>query len=300
MQRRDILRGLAALPFVQLLTANAWGKTPPEQKRNRSDGSCDPTQDPQCVNPGTLNVIFHGPFCFIRYKDHIEAFTRGAMGHVYGVGTWQKEYYMGKGIYYLTGVTSQASVSMDVTDKNALIFPQGYITDIDPQGLAYCKVVIPTPQRIEPLGLFKPHSKMNIFVGTNAKLAQTIETFGSSHVFTYPNVQNTSDNPLGLSSTDWKPEPNSLNAINLHIFATSIFQLDLDHTPSTFHNSMQMLFGSAIEMNPGAVGAQFDYIDPKPYPGVTAEEQLPLHLILKSKKLIPPRICDAASAFVTV
>jgi len=115
----------------------------------------------------TLNIIFHGPFCFVRYDDRIEALAPGAMGHVYGVGTFRKEYSMGKGVYYLTGVTNQ-QLMQDVGKTTALIFPKGIITYVDPQNVAYCKVVIPTPAKIGALGQIKPPDRPDLFIGTNA------------------------------------------------------------------------------------------------------------------------------------
>ena len=72
-------------------------KTDASQVTQSNMRSCelDPERD------YTLNLIFHGPFCFIRYDDHIEAITPAAMGHVYGIGTFRKEYSMSSGVYYL-------------------------------------------------------------------------------------------------------------------------------------------------------------------------------------------------------
>jgi hypothetical protein len=264
-------------------------------ERSNIPSKVEPMDPPKAY---ILNIIFHGPFCFIRYDDHIEALTPAAMGHVYGVGTFRKEYSMSNGAYYLIGVDNQ-TLTQDVNNKTALIFPKGIIKDIDPQNVAYCKVVIPTSAKIAPLGLFKPPQQPPMFVGTNAVYGNGVEKFGSCHVFTYYNVYK---DKVSLSETLWYPEPIG-DYINLHIFATSVFQLEMNHSVQTFHDAMGMLSNSYIEINPGVIPQEFKYINPDdtPWPGVDKNEQLPLHLIiLPGTPLIPPRICDAASAFVTV
>ena len=245
----------------------------------------------------TLNIIFHGPFCFIRYDDHIAALTPAAMGHVYGAGTFGKEYSMSKGVYYLIGVDNQ-TLTQDVDNTTALIFPKDIIKYVDPQNVAYCKVVIPTPAKIAPLGLITPPDEPDMFVGTNAVYGNSIEQFGSCHVFTYYKVDK---DELNLSYTFWEPEPIG-DYINLHVFATNVFQLELNHSLHTFNDAMGMLSNSNIEINPGVVPGDFEPIKPtaNSWPGVSIAEQLPLHLIIfQDTPLIPPRVCDAPSAFVT-
>jgi len=303
-QRRDVLRGLGSLALLSMASCfkgSTDDKPVVPAEPAQLAGSCPGPGDGPEAPDGTLNVIFHGPFCFVLYPDHLEAITPAAAGHVYGAGTWRKEYFMAKGVYYLRGVANQ---KLQATREDAKIkFASELVQNIDPQSASYCKLILPVPSAITPLGLFVPPANPKLFVGKNADDANKISTLGTVHSCTYYKVEKKN---LELSESVWYPEVNCLKSINLHIIATSVFQLDMDHSVRTFHSLVEMLPGLSIDMNRAAAALDFEYKDPdcSKWPGILRDEQLPLHSTLSLEKpicnkLVPPRICDAPSAFVT-
>jgi hypothetical protein len=90
--RRDLLKGLAAVPLVSALDHSAQALT--SQARN-------PTPD--------LCIWFHGLFAFVIKQDHIAVLTPKIHGHSYLAGLWKQEQELKEGEWYrLLGVTDRA------------------------------------------------------------------------------------------------------------------------------------------------------------------------------------------------
>jgi len=293
LKRRQVLQGLAAVSVASLYGCN---------DTDTGDGAVAPS--------GTLNVLFHGPFIFVLYSDKVEAIMPEVAGHVYGAGTWRKEYALQKypmrspSDYVLNGLPYQNSGSSYEDLK--IKFDRSAIKDIDPAVKRYCKIVLkPRPAKIVPMGWFSPKVPGKLFLGNDAGDPNKVKTLGSSHACVYHSVTGTPS----LTGTDWKAEKNNLNATNLHIIATPVLQLDMQHPIISFDTVMQMLQPLQVALNPEEVKKEFAFTDPActRLEGVFREEQAPLRAPLDPKipdcsevHLIPPQICDAPSVFVNV
>lgn len=281
LSRRDVFRALAAVGVSSLV-------------------GCKDTGDGPLANANTLNIIFHGPFIFLSYPDKVEVIAADVGGHVYGVGNWKKEYVMPKMDYILEGLTNQTWISSNEDKKIKFANPSVDLSK------CYCKIVLkPGPAKIVPLGWFALPPRVNLFSGADSPGPNQVRVLASSHACVYYSVPKPK-----LSNTYWTPEPNSLGATNLHFIATPFIQMDMNHPVDSFAKLAEMLPTVKLSLDKGALNNDFDFKDPScsRLEGMFREEQAPLRAPLSTNiescdeghHLIPPRICDAPSLFVTI
>jgi hypothetical protein len=243
-----------------------------------------------------LNVIFHGPFLFIFYERRVEAVTPYMNEHLCGAGEWLDEIACYQGAYYLTGVVPGKTAPSIEARSHAKVKAQD--CDIDLGASPNCRFVLPFPFQMKPLGLMNI-TNQTVFVGDYAKHI-TAKELGRVHVLSYPLDPEATPQ---LENLAWVPKfsPYYPFAINLHVYAESVFRRDPDHPVRDFQKALTMLPKLSL-----GLGRPFpDLKTPDPLPngdlGITREEQGGLRGLPPKppKKFKPPLLCDAPSLVVT-
>lgn len=300
--RRGMLKGIAALPIATV--APKWSAG--EDKKANCDGPH--------VSGSILNVLFHGPFVFVQRESNgnVEAMMPVVDRHSYGAGTWQEERALDWGTYRLSGIQDQITLQT-LTEHESVQIPSELI-DIDPDGERYCTFILPKPQITQSLGIFKaqaakpgaPTLGQQLFTGRHVAHVQKVESLGTVHAFVYSLAS--SDVPK-MEGMNWpSTQPNSLGAINLHIFATSVFEFEDDataykHSRRAFRRTVELIPGLSLGLKPMGLNVEYQSPSATPLPGVLGEEQGRLRQSDKcgkgKNKGLPPALCDTPSVFVT-
>lgn len=254
-----------------------------------------------------FNVIFHGPFIFAIYPNRVEVLAAEIEEHIFGAGTYQKERPCAPGTYSVIGIKSAQSSLGKVDPDRHLVLDAGK-TEFQIAPKSYYRFVLPPPSFLIPLGLLSPkYSKDKVvFIGKNAGAVTNPTKFGSAHALSYnlsgkdKDGHPVTDQPE-LEIMQWAPEiqkVGDVQAINLHIFAESPYQLDLLHPTGDFTTLVAYLAGLSL-----GIQRPFPEIISEPNTdavkyGINNDEQSGLRGP-RYTPLFPPRICDSPSLMVT-
>jgi hypothetical protein len=248
-----------------------------------------------------LNVIFHGPFIFLYYKDKdvVEVVTVSNEEHVVGAGNWLDERVVSNcGVYYLMGVHAQKVVAKEPkSDCHAVI--KGSDVTLDLGSAPTYRFVLPKPSYTEALAPFRADRK-RMFAGADVDKVSQCTSLGTAHVLSY---ELGPDDAPQLDGVQWLPTArhDSPLTVNLHIYTEAPFRLDPDHPVRDFGKQMKLFPGLSLGL--ARPLPKFDFVDPDDRKdlGLLREEQgglrgLPPKNHLDSR---PPVLCDAASLVVT-
>jgi hypothetical protein len=198
-----------------------------------------------------LNVIFHGPFIFVKYDDHIEALTPYIDGHDIGAGTWQMEQPCDADTYTLSGISPQECEWQPPDPSTHVILdPNNFKNLVIPTHADY-KFKLPLPCSMTALGLIKPDGALS-----SASSDITIPPqWGSAHVFSYIMDENDKPKLVPGNSTSkfewiagWKQVTFDSRAINLHIFSESALDMGVSHVVDVC-NTFSGMVGLALTLN---------------------------------------------------
>jgi hypothetical protein len=248
-----------------------------------------------------LNLIFHGPFIFLYYKekDVVEVVTVSNAEHVVGAGNWLDETAINNcGVYYLMGVHSQKVAAKEPKGDCHAVIKCSDVT-IDLGSVSSYRFVLPRPFYTEALAPFKA-DKNHMFVGADVDKVSECKSLGTAHVLSY---ELKPDDAPQLDGVQWLPTAShdSSSTVNLHIYTEAPFRLDPDHPVRDFGKQMKIFPGLSLAL--ARPLPKFDFVEPKDRKdlGLLRGEQgglrgLPPDVTTKSR---PPVLCDAASVVVT-
>jgi hypothetical protein len=204
-----------------------------------------------------LNLVFHGMFAFVFWRDRLEVLAPQEDDHVYKAGAWGRERRLREGhTYALRGVQPGASPP-PIDASGNLIVSRFTTIERDPDVLC-CSIQLALPDSMSGLRRVKLHPTQRLFAGaaigdatpTSVPLIQVL-------TFNVEDFSGVSLDPL----TTWTPKPGRLGSVNLHIWAESdsfFTEEEKDHPIRGFEQlirlfpglDLQLLYSTGVPMDP--------------------------------------------------
>jgi hypothetical protein len=258
MNRREAISGVLGIPLSVAL--------PPLGAAN-----CSLEEGVDTID--TLNVLFHGPFAFVLYPDHIRVLTPSEGDHDYKagnykpVGDWTLLKTFSAGTYSISGIKGNIDASGNAVMPNNrpdsatnVILPADHhdvkVTAIDPGRKHYATIILPFPRAYESLCL--DEVAMPIFKGGAATLANNPKMLPRTQALTYEVSHLQGLQILGLPAWKATASPSVPNVANLHFV---VLPKDLDgqdiHAKKAFGNEVKLFSGLNLNLDThGKIGEQ--------------------------------------------
>ncbi|HEV2388628.1 MAG TPA: hypothetical protein VGS20_15390 [Candidatus Acidoferrales bacterium] len=256
--RRDLLRGLAASSVFAVFRPLAGGATGWAQQTAAS-----PFQ--------RLNVLFHGMFVVDFGTDEVDVYAPNISEHGYLAGTWMQEANVAQGQdYRLSGVVTGPRPDLaSLNPKQNAIFKRQPVN----ASYSFCRYVLPFPDHVASLRLFKKIRGKNFFLGSPAPILQPSE-LPDILVFTYARPDPTS--VLECKPLTWTPVIED-GVVNLHVWALPAQAPGPNHSQQAFQQLSKLMGSSTLALNPVYASIRPPQPDLKPtVQGVSCQEELSL------------------------
>jgi hypothetical protein len=186
-----------------------------------------------------LNVIFHGMFAFVLWRDAVEVLAPEEEDHVYKAGSWGRERRLDNGQEYtLEGVRpGPAAPDLDPTEN---LIVSGLTHIVRDPNVLFCSFNLPLPQSINGLRRVTLQPDRPLFGGTVAREVSP-RRIPLVQVLTYQveDWKHVRLEPLPV----WAPSPSVAGIANLHIWAESdsfFTEAERDHPMHGFQQMMRL------------------------------------------------------------
>jgi hypothetical protein len=194
-----------------------------------------------------LNLIFHGMFAFVIWRDHIEVLAPEEEDHVYKAGAWGRERRLRQGgVYTLQGANPGAKRPA-LNPKENLVLSNLTQIERDPETLFF-SVILPFPESMTGLRRVKLDSTRRLFGGA-ASSTVSATSLPLVQVMTYAidDVTKLCFPPLPV----WLPKPDGHSFLNLHIWAESdsfFTDAERDHPIRGFERLTRLFPGLDLQL----------------------------------------------------
>ena len=192
-----------------------------------------------------LNVVFHGMFAFIFWRDRVEVLTPPEDDHVYKAGSWGRERRLREGgVYFLRGVTPGTRPTLDPSAN--LIVREVNRIERSPEAV-FCSFELPLPAGITGLRRLQVDPARRLVGGTAAAAMPASLPLVQVFTYSFADAAVISFDPLPV----WAPEPDPQGIVNLHVWAESdsVFtEAEHDHPLRGFERLMRIFPGLDLEL----------------------------------------------------
>lgn len=252
--RRELLRSMAAGSALGVWSALAH--------------AAPPFSDPFSGSPfQRLNIVFHGMTVIEFASDEVRVYLPLAPpDYAHLAGTWMQEVSLTRGSEYrLSGVMTGPRPELRMVDpeQNAVFHDR----KID-QRYSFCKLVLPFPDFVAPLRLFRKEHRKEFFDGTPKPILDPSEI---PQVLAFGYVRPDSTAPLELRPLAWTPVIEE-GVVNLHIWDSCAKRPTEAEAMHTFSQMTKMIGSPGLELNPAYSEIQPPLPDQKPgVPGLNCQ-----------------------------
>lgn len=254
LTRREVLHGLGACSAIALLGPLARAAT-----EGLSEDSAPAFTE--------LNVLIHGMSVIDVGKNEITLYPPIVPNglHVYEAGNTDSETHLAKGgTYRLKGVKGNPRPSLaQIHPEDNGVFHRHAIVPGD----YYCKIILPFPDEIVPLGLTMISPSQPFFQGSPAPYQQP-SAIADLNIFRY-----TVTGPVSLKPLRWIPKVKN-GVANLQIFAMPSGPVAGSHPAEAFQAMANTMGCPKLKTNPHYASVSDPPPDPHPpVPGVTVSDE---------------------------
>jgi hypothetical protein len=178
ISRRNLLNGLASVPFLAALSPLDASPSAIEASSMRGDVNCG----------DELRIVLHGAFAVILEDSGVRLYAPTVRDHSYKAGCWGQELRLEEGSSYpFTPVSELCPSKLPPIDSttNAVLYRKTAEQSI--QDICFCSLSGPLPNEIHSLRrVYKVHPDDAFFDGSDAKdINANLKTFSLVHVLVY-------------------------------------------------------------------------------------------------------------------